>query len=87
MTTMNKAVKSTKNQIEKLFYTPDESDEFIQKLKATDDISKIAIFLVFVNLGLRKGELLALQWQDIDFQNKSFQFLKLKLFSFLNMLL
>ena len=70
MTTMNKAVKSTKNQIEKLFYTPDESDEFIQKLKATDDISKIAIFLVFVNLGLRKGELLALQWQDIDFQNK-----------------
>ncbi|MCS5503054.1 site-specific integrase [Lysinibacillus sp. A4] len=70
MTTMNKAVKGTKNQIEKLFYTPDESDEFIQKLKATDDISKIAIFLVFVNLGLRKGELLALQWQDIDFQNK-----------------
>ena len=67
---MNKAVKGTKNQIEKLFYTPDESDEFIQKLKATDDISKIAIFLVFVNLGLRKGELLALQWQDIDFQNK-----------------
>lgn len=70
MTTMNKAVKGTKNQIEKLFYTLDESDEFIQKLKATDDISKIAIFLVFVNLGLRKGELLALQWQDIDFQNK-----------------
>lgn len=55
MTTMNKVVKGTKNQIEKLFYTPDESDEFIQKLKATDDISKIAIFLVFVNLGLRKS--------------------------------
>ncbi|MGY4797251.1 site-specific integrase [Lysinibacillus fusiformis] len=67
MTTMNKAVKGTKNQIEKLFYTPDESDEFIQKLKATDDISKIASFL----LGLRKNELLALQWQDIDLQNKT----------------
>ncbi|WP_068986895.1 tyrosine-type recombinase/integrase [Lysinibacillus xylanilyticus] len=57
-------------QSEKLFYTSDEIDLFIQKLKTTDDISKIAIFLVFVNLGLRKGELLALQWQDIDFQNK-----------------
>lgn len=71
MTTMNKAVKGTKNQIEKLFYTPDESDEFIQKLKATDDISKIASFLLFINLGLRKSELLALQWQDIDLQNKT----------------
>lgn len=70
MTTTDKAVKGTKNQIEKLFYTPNESDEFIQKLKTIDDISKITIFLMFVNLGLRKGELLALQWQDIDFQNK-----------------
>lgn len=68
---MNKAVKGTKNQIEKLFYTPDESEEFIQKLKATDDISKIASFLLFINLGLRKNELLALQWQDIDLQNKT----------------
>ena len=58
-------------QIEKLFYTPDESDEFIQKLIATDDISKIASFLLLINLGLRKSELLALQWQDIDFQNKT----------------
>lgn len=57
-------------QIEKLFYTSDELDVFIQKLKATDDISKIAIFIVLVNLGLRKGELFALQWQDIDLQNK-----------------
>ncbi|MEF7495278.1 tyrosine-type recombinase/integrase [Lysinibacillus sphaericus] len=57
-------------QGDKLFYTSEELDLFIQKLKTTDDISKIAIFLVFVNLGLRKGELLALQWQDIDFQNK-----------------
>lgn len=44
MTTTYKALKGTKNQIEKLFYIPDESDEFIQKLKATDDFSKIAIF-------------------------------------------
>ncbi|MCL1702207.1 tyrosine-type recombinase/integrase [Lysinibacillus sp. Bpr_S20] len=57
-------------QDDKLLYISDEIDVFIQKLKTTDDISKIAIFLVFVNLGLRKGELLALQWQDIDFQNK-----------------
>ena len=62
--------KNGNKQTEKLFYTPDELGVFIQKLKATDDISKIAIFLVLVNLGLRKGELLALQWQDIDFQNK-----------------
>lgn len=62
--------KNGNKQTEKLFYTPDELDVFIQKLKVTDDISKIAIFLVLVNLGLRKGELLALQWQDIDFQNK-----------------
>ena len=71
MTTMDKAVKGTKNQIGKLIYTSDESDEFIQKLKATNDISKIASFLLLINLGLRKSELLALQWQDIDFQNKT----------------
>ncbi|MGE8000259.1 site-specific integrase [Lysinibacillus sp. NPDC093190] len=71
MTTMDKAVKGTKNQIGKLIYTSDESDEFIQKLKATNDISKIASFLLLINLGLRKSELLALQWQDIDLQNKT----------------
>ncbi|KAB0444478.1 tyrosine-type recombinase/integrase [Lysinibacillus fusiformis] len=62
--------KKANPQNKKLFYTSDELDVFIQKLKTTDDISKIAIFLVFVNLGLRKGELLALQWQDIDLQNQ-----------------
>jgi len=58
-------------QGDKLFYTLDEIDLFIQKLKTTDDIPKIASFLLLVNLGLRKGELLAIQWQDIDFQNKT----------------
>lgn len=71
MTTMDKAFKGTKNQIGKLIYTLDESDEFIQKLKATDDISNIASFLLLINLGLRKSELLALQWQDINLQNKT----------------
>ncbi|MEK4701035.1 tyrosine-type recombinase/integrase [Solibacillus sp. FSL R7-0668] len=63
--------KRVNAQGDKLFYTLDEIDLFIQKLKTTDDISKIASFLLLVNLGLRKGELLALQWQDIDFQNKT----------------
>lgn len=62
-----KRERATKN-IDDIFYTKDELKTFLSFFK--DDIKYYAIFRTLAYTGLRIGELLALHWSDIDFNNK-----------------
>lgn len=53
---------------EKHFWEPSEFDRFI---KEVPDVDYKAFFTFSFWMGTRRGETLALQWQDIDFNNKS----------------
>ena len=56
-----------KKEIE--IYTKEEQDKLI-KASTTDDIyGSLVIFALYS--GMRKGEILGLQWDDIDFNNKT----------------
>ncbi len=46
------------------FYNPDELKHFMKLLEATNNIKKIALFRLLAFTGIRKGELLALEWSD-----------------------
>lgn len=70
---MEKVVKITrpndvKNDVIK-FWTPKEFEIFINVI---DDIQYYTLFNFLYHTGCRKGEALALAWNDIDFQKKTF---------------
>ena len=46
------------------FYNPEELRQFMQLVEQTENIKKIALFRVLAFTGIRKGELLALEWSD-----------------------
>ncbi|PLW59136.1 site-specific integrase [Lactococcus lactis] len=46
------------------FYNPDELKQFMRLLEATNNIKKIASFRLLAFTGIRKGELLTLEWSD-----------------------
>ena len=46
------------------FYDADELKKFMSLVEATHDIRKIALFRILAFTGIRKGELLALTWDD-----------------------
>jgi integrase len=48
----------------------DEERRLRESLKACDTAFLDVIVLLAINTGLRKGELLSLQWHDINFDNK-----------------
>lgn len=48
----------------KVFYDTDELRDFLGLVEKTNDIKKIALFRVLAFTGIRKGELLALEWKD-----------------------
>lgn len=50
------------------FLEPDDANRLIEYFN--DDIYWKAMFRIFIYGGLRRGELLALTWQDIDFKRK-----------------
>lgn len=62
----NKSKNEQKTEM--LFWELDEFNKFISVI---DDITHKALFYILYTCGLRIGETLALQWKDIDFDNKS----------------
>lgn len=52
---------------EDLYYTKDELKQFLELVDDLNDIKLYAMFRVLAYTGMRKGELQALEWSDIDF--------------------
>lgn len=50
------------------FFTPEEIHELVEAAASEQDG---AVFLTAAFTGLRRGELVALRWQDVDFENSS----------------
>lgn len=58
--------KKLEQKAEMLFWELDEFNKFID---VVDDIRYRAIYYILYSCGLRVGELMALQWKDISFEN------------------
>lgn len=52
------------------FYTKEELVEFLDSLKKEDNYKAFTFFRLLAYTGMRKGEALALTWNDIDFVNQ-----------------
>lgn len=52
------------------FYTEEELNQFLQCAKDNDPHTRYSLLLTLAMTGMRKGEALALTWEDIDFENK-----------------
>lgn len=65
--------KDTHKHVEYKFYTPEELKEFLQCIdEEYKDKPKIKTFFrVLAYSGMRKGEMLALSWDNIDFNNNT----------------
>ncbi|MCC5894060.1 MAG: site-specific integrase [Alkalibacterium sp.] len=53
------------------FYTPSQLKTFFEVLSNHFTLKEVALFRVLAFTGMRKGEMMALFWSDIDFQNKT----------------
>ncbi len=62
----NVQVSSQQEPGKKRAYTKEQVEKIIEFAKEHDDGAEI---IVLLKTGLRRGELLALRWEDIDFQN------------------
>lgn len=52
------------------FYNEEQCRELIQKTNELETIYKVIIWLA-ISTGLRRGEILGLHWEDVDFENKT----------------
>lgn len=59
-----------KEETEPNFYTKEQLELFFEALEKENNKMVLALFRVLAFLGCRKGEALALTWDDIDFDNK-----------------
>lgn len=59
-------VKKTKD-----FYEKDELKHFLSIIKESEPLKWYAMFRVFAFSGIRRGELLALTWEDINFKDET----------------
>jgi integrase len=51
------------------FFSLDELKQFMMILKEEESLKHLLIFQLLISTGVRKGELSALRWADIDFRN------------------
>ncbi len=47
-------------------WNPEEARQFIMHVKATCDAQYTALFALLLDTGMRKSELIALQWKDLE---------------------
>lgn len=59
------------NEEKKKFYSKEELLIFLETLRSLDNQKAYTLFYLLAFSGMRKGEALALTWQDIDFKNKN----------------
>ena len=64
-----KAIRKNEKKREMKFYTPEEFKKFINAID--DSIVYHTLFTILYFCGLRKGEAMAVTWNDIDFKNKT----------------
>ncbi|MGX7196766.1 tyrosine-type recombinase/integrase [Enterococcus olivae] len=61
-----------KQEEEKLkYYTKEELTTFFHYLKDNSNFQQLTFFRILAFTGARKSEIMALQWKDIDFKNKT----------------
>lgn len=51
------------------FYTPEELKQFLQCVKDQENITVQTVFALLAATGMRRGEVAALRWKDIDLEN------------------
>lgn len=55
------------------FWTKEELRLFFSKINATKDLEKYTLFRTLAFTGIRRGECLALTWNDINFENSTLE--------------
>lgn len=72
-------VKVAKQQVLH-YWTIEQTEVFLEQAKREQDPVWYIFFLTILDLGLRKGEAMALQWQDIDFAENTIDINKTRLY-------
>ncbi|MBD8034604.1 site-specific integrase [Solibacillus merdavium] len=65
-----RAPKKSVNRVERNFYTKEELNKLLSLMKEETNRKAYVAIHVLAFTGMRKGELLALTWEDIDFEKK-----------------
>lgn len=65
-----RAPKKSVNRVERNFYTKDELNKLLSFMKKESNRKAYVAIHILAFTGMRKGELLALTWEDIDFEKK-----------------
>lgn len=66
--------KKTEKKLQ--FWTKQELNVFFEKLKDFGNLKQLTFFRILAYTGMRKSEVLALQWQDIDFLHRKISITK-----------
>lgn len=61
------------------YYTYEQSELFLEQAKKEFEILWYPFFVVIYDQGLRKSEVMGLQWQDIDFSNSTIDIVRQRL--------
>lgn len=63
--------KYKKTNDKKYFYEKEELNKFLHSLKQEDDLQKVALLRLLIFTGMRRGEVITLYWDCIDFKDKT----------------